>query len=317
MTLVHTPEPRPTQLVKDLLLSYWDTRTGDEIPRPQVIEKPSPEFQRLDLRNVGDYVIISIEGFQESPITIGFQHREINTDMLIHIAQCTSRQRLYDLVQEIRRIIFAKQHEPDDFLLDGFESYANTTALTAVWQDTTTFSTITLLTTARQFGVNSMRVVTAGGDGEVYRALPFNDANVPLDPQVFPGRLQQVRFYARVDSGSPTIGVTLRDASNRAGLFRTWNVVVDTTAFRSYTVTLSDTPDAEAGTFDESLIDEIAFTSIDSGRTLDIDHIDLATDEFQFLQYRGYEENVDDFEFWEAYMRASFRSHGDVVDVLV
>ena len=37
----------------------------------------------------------------------------------------TSRQRLYDMVQETRRIIFSKQHQPTDYLLNDFEGYAD------------------------------------------------------------------------------------------------------------------------------------------------------------------------------------------------
>lgn len=320
MVLVYRPEARPTQLLRDLLLTYWDTRVGNKIPRPIIIEKPAPDYQRADLRNDGDHIIISMQGFQERHITIAFQHREITVDMLLEVKNCTSRQRMYDIVQEIRRIIFSKQHEPDDFLLDGFETYADSTALNVAWNDTTGFSTITLNTSIAQFGNNSLRVITAGGIGEAYRSLPYgatlSGATIPLLPEPNPGRLQQVRFYGKVDSGSPIIGVTLRDASNRSGLFRTWNVTINTTSFVSYTADLSATPDAAVGTWDESLIDELAFTSIDSGRTLDIDHIDLATDEFQFLQYTGYAENVEVFEYWEADLRAAYRSHGDVVDVL-
>ena len=300
--------------MRDLLLSHWDTRSDNSIPRPIIIEKPPPDYQRADLRNEGDHIWVSLEGFQERPLTIAFQHREITVDMLMHCSTFTSRQRLYDHINEVRRIIHTKQHEPDDFLLESFESYADSTALNVTWNDTTGNSTITLNTAVSQFGDQSLSVIQAGGVGEVYRALPYATTNTPfLVPRPSPGRLVQVRFYARVDSGSPTIGLTLRDASNRAGLFRTWNVTVNTTSFASYTVTISGAADSSAGTWDESLIDEIAFTSLDDTLTFDFDHIELATDEFQFLQYYGYEEMVEDFDFWEADIRASFRSHGDVV----
>lgn len=310
MTLVYSPEPQPTQLLRDLLLTYWDIRTGGEIPIPTIIEKPTPDYQRIDLRNDGDVILISNVGFQERPITIAFQHREITVDMLVEIKNCTSRQRMYDIVQEVRRIIFSKQHEPDDYLLDSFESYADTTALLVAWSDGTGFSTITLDTAERKFGDNSMQVVVAGGVGEAFIALPDDTV---LVPRPYPERLQKVRLYAKVDSGSPVIGVTLRDASNRTGLFRTWDVTVNSTSFSSYTVDFSTSPDSEAGTWDVSLIDEIAFTSLDTGRTFEFDHIELVTEEFQFLQYNGYIENTETFDYWEAEIRASFRSTGDPV----
>lgn len=314
MTLSYTPEILPTQLLRDLLLTYWDARTGGEIPRPIIIEKPPPEYQRADIRNSGNLITVEVEGFRERHITIAFQHREWNVDMLLRFEVFTSRQRLFDLIQEARRVIFSKQHEPTDYLLDGFETYTSSANLNLTWTTTLpAFSTITLLTTARQFGVNSMRVVAAGGDGEVYRALP---STTLLVPRPFPGRLRQVRFYARVDSGAPVIGVTLRQSTNRTGLFRTWNVTVDTTAFSSYSVDFSIAASSSAGTWDSSLIDEIAFTSIDSGRTLDIDHIDLSTREFQFLQYGGYIEHTDYFNYWGGEIRCQYRSTGEVVPVL-
>ena len=313
MTLQYTPEPQPSQLLRDLLLTYWDARTDSSIPRPNIIEKPSPDFVRADVRNSGSFIWVSIEGFRERLITIAFQHREWTVDMLLHFEVFTSRQRLFDLMQEARRIIFVRQHEPNDYLLDGFETYTSSVNLNQTWADTTGFSAITLLTTARQFGVNSMRIVTAGGDGEVYRALP---ATTVLIPRPHPGRLRQVRFYARVDAGSPVIGVTLRQSTNRAGLFRTWNVTVNTTTFASYSVDFSSAVSSSAGNWDSSLIDEIAFTSIDAGRILDIDHIDLSTMEFQFLQYGGYIERTEYFNYWGGEMRCQYRSTGEVVPVL-
>lgn len=312
MVLQYTPEPRPSQLLRDLLCTYWDNRNAN-IPRPIIIEKPSPDYQRADIRNEGNHVIVSVEGVQERPLTIAFQHRDITIDMLVEVKVFTSRQRLYDYVNEIRRVIHSKRFEPDDFLLDGFEDYTNTAALNDTWADTTGFSTLSLTSSSLQFGDNSMKVIVSGGVGEAYRALPNTTI---LVPRPFPDRLQQVRFYAKVDSGSPVIGMTLRDASNRAGLFRTWNVTISETSYASYTVDITNTADSSAGTWDPSLIDELAFTSIDDGRILDIDHIELGTDEFQFLQYYSYEEHVENFDFFEADIRASFRSAGEAVPVL-
>ena len=79
---------------------------------------------------------------------------------------------------------------------------------------------------------------------------------------------------------------------------------------------MTGTPSSSAGTWDSSLIDEIAFTSLDNNRSIDIDHIDLSTTEFQFLEYGGYEENLDTFNYFGGRMRATYKSVGDAVDVL-
>ena len=313
MTLTYTPEGRPTQLLRDLLTSYWDSRTNNEIPAPVILEIPLPNFQRVDVRNQGDTILVSLEGFEEELIHIGFKNRQITATMQIQFNVFTSRQRLYDMVQETRRIVLAKQHHPTDYLLNDFEGYADTAALTAVWTAGTN-TTATLNTSVSQFGAKSMRLVVSGGAGEAYRALP---ATTVLIPRPYPDRLRHITFYAKINSGSDSIGVTLRDASNRSGLYRTWNVTVDSTSFQKKVIDLSDSPAASAGTWDVSLIDEIAFTGLDNGNTIDIDHIDLATTEFDFLQYQGYQEDTSTFNYFSGTMTADFRNVGEPVDVLV
>ena len=309
-TLTYTPRFRSSELVANLIDSYWDEK-GGTVTKPLVIEKPYEIAQRLDIRNSGNHVIVSLEGITESFITLGFQHLQVESAMLVEFNTFTSRQMLYDHIDEVRRILLAKRFEPTDYLLDGFESYADSTALGAVWGDTTTNSTLSLLTSARKYGTNSMRVVVSGGVGEVYRGFP---TTFTLKP--YPRRLQQVKFFAKIDSGSDAIGVTLRDASNRSGLYRTWNITVSSALFTEFLVNLNSTADASAGTWDPTLIDEIAFTSLASGRTFDIDHIDLATSEFQFLEYKGFKENTGNFQYWSAELRAVLRSHGESITEL-
>ena len=171
---------------------------------------------------------------------------------------------------------------------------------------------MTLLTAARQYGTNSMRIVVgSGGAGEAYRAFPTTFTVKP-----YPRRLQQVKFFAKIDSSSDVIGVTLRDASNRAGLYRTWNVTVDSTSFTEFIVDITATASASNGTWDATLIDEIAFTSLAANRTFDIDHIDLATSEFQFVDYKGFSENTENFQYWSGQLNATLRTHGEVVSEL-
>jgi len=295
----------------NLLDSYWDTK-GGSVAKPVIIEKPYEIAQRLDIRNTGDHVIVSLEGITESFITIGFQNLAIEAAMLFEFNTFTSRQSMYDQVDEVRRILLTKRFDPDDFLLDGFEGYSNDAALQAIWGDTTTNSTLSLLTSARKYGTNSMRVVVgSGGVGEVYRGFPTTFTIKP-----YPRRLQQIKFFAKIDSGSDIIGVTLRDASNRSGLYRTWNVTVSTTAFSEFVANINTTADSSAGTWDATLIDELAFTSLAANRTFDIDHIDLSTLEFQFVEYKGFKENTNNFQYFSTELRASMRTHGEAVPVL-
>ena len=154
-------------------------------------------------------------------------------------------------------------------------------------------------------------VVGSGGNGEVYRGFPTTFTIKP-----YPRRLQQIRFFGKIDSSSDVIGVTLRDASNRTGLFRTWNVTIDTTGFLEKVVNLDATASASAGTWDPTLIDEIAFTSLAANRTFDIDHIDLSTKEFQFFQYQSFRENINNFQYWSGQMKGQYKTHGELVPEL-
>ena len=81
----------------------------------------------------------------------------------------------------------------------------------------------------------------------------------------------------------------------------------------SFLIGLDSTADSSAGTWDPDLIDEIAFTSLRSGKTVDFDHIDLSTSEFQFLEYTWFKENTNNFQFWSAELRARLRAHGESV----
>jgi len=311
-TITYSPRFRSSELIANLVDSYWDTK-GGTVTKPTIIEKPYEETQRLDLRNTGNHILVSLEGVSENFITVGFQNLVVEAAMLVQFNTFTSRQMMYDHIDEVRRILLAKRFDPTDYLLDGFEGYADNTALRVIWGDTTTNSTLSLSTSARKYGTNSMSVAVSGGVGEAYRGFP---TTFTLKP--YPRRLQQVKFFAKIDSGSDVIGVTLRDASNRSGLYRTWNVTIDnTSSFEERLVNLDTTASSSAGTWDPTLIDEIAFTSLQSGKTFDFDHIDLSTSEFQFIEYSGFKENTNNFQYWSAELRAKLRSHGESVPELV
>jgi len=311
MTLTYTPEGRPTQLLRDLLLSYWDVRTNNEIPTPTILEVPLPNFQRVDVRNEGDTILVSLEGLEEQLIHIGFKNRQITASMQMQFNVFTSRQRLYDMIREARRIIFSKQHQPTDYLLDDFDSYADNAAIRAVWTAGAN-TTVNIDTSSKQFGTKSMSAVVSGGVGEVSRALP---AATILIPRPYPDRLRYITFYGKINTGTDTIGVRLRDASSNNALHRTWDISVDST-FSKYVIDLSGTPSATAGTWNSSLIDELAFTGIDNSKTLNVDHIDLATAEFDFLEYQGYAEDTATFNYFSGTMTADFRNVGEPVDEL-
>ena len=78
-TGTYTPAVLPSKLIANLVDSYWDTK-GGSVPKPMILEKPAPEYQRVDTRNMGDNILFSMEGIREEYITVAFQHLS-----LIHI----------------------------------------------------------------------------------------------------------------------------------------------------------------------------------------------------------------------------------------
>ena len=64
-TLAYTPRGMPTQLLKDLLNSYWDTRGGN-IPKPAIIEnKENPNKVSLAKYEVSTNIITKASEFRK------------------------------------------------------------------------------------------------------------------------------------------------------------------------------------------------------------------------------------------------------------
>jgi hypothetical protein len=106
-TLTYSPRFKSSELIANLVDSYWDTK-GGIVTKPSIIEKPYEQAQRLDLRNTGDHVIVSLEGITENFITLGFQHLTVEAGMLVEFNTFTSRQMMYDHIDEVRRILLLK-----------------------------------------------------------------------------------------------------------------------------------------------------------------------------------------------------------------
>ena len=90
-------------------------------------------------------------------------------------------------------------------------------------------------------------------------------------------------------------------------------MAIDSTSFVEKVINIDTTASASAGTWDPTLIDELAFTSFAANRTFDIDHIDLSTKEFQFFQYQSFREDVNTFQYWTSELRGLYRTHGEAV----
>lgn len=129
----YSAETVAAEAFKDFLDENWDDRLNREIPKPSFVI-PNDAI-RLNLRN-SDKCIIRIDppGMQDTQRG-NWTYKDIKILLLVTLATMHSRQRLYDLKQEIIRICYDKKHDMDEYQLVRFQGFMENTDDTAkVWQ---------------------------------------------------------------------------------------------------------------------------------------------------------------------------------------
>jgi len=127
--ITYSAEPIPTTLFKAMLDSEWDTRTGIEIPEPTFYEAVSEE-QRIHLKNEGDLVVIRADARGETErLRDSWKYKDTEYLITLELHTIESRQRLFDLFQEIRRIIHNNLHDEatTGFQICIYESFTEKT----------------------------------------------------------------------------------------------------------------------------------------------------------------------------------------------
>ena len=115
-------EPMPAKEVADELNSQWNSSNVTE-PNYLVVTGASEQI-RYDL-NRGDYIILSPGSPEVQEIPIGnhkYGDRIYAVDLELYTNN--SRQRLYNLMQEVRRICHARRHSLTNFQRMVFESFS-------------------------------------------------------------------------------------------------------------------------------------------------------------------------------------------------
>jgi hypothetical protein len=121
----YVAETIPGIVVRDMLWQRWDQRSNLEIPKPTILEVNDPDTpERFDIGNQNDHLIISIDTPGLSEDSIGnetYGHQE--TNVIVGIFTSVSRQRLWDLAREIRRICHNQRHSLSQYQRIGFVSF--------------------------------------------------------------------------------------------------------------------------------------------------------------------------------------------------
>lgn len=93
-------EPVPDEIVRDLLIDQW--AETEMAPRPTIYVKTDWKEQNLKR---GDVLTVSVLDFNVE--FVGHRHEHVNIDVpiAVEIHTVASRQRLWNLMGEVRRII--------------------------------------------------------------------------------------------------------------------------------------------------------------------------------------------------------------------
>ena len=145
--MTYSAEPTPPSDIKDLLDTQWSTFSGN-IPEPTFIEvNADGSALNIDIANQGDAVIIRLDtnGYQENVIgTWYYTNRTYR--VLLEIVSAVSRQRLMDLMQEIRRICYDNMHSMTNYQRIQFVNFTEQTQKEFnIWRG---FVTISLVNSA-------------------------------------------------------------------------------------------------------------------------------------------------------------------------
>ena len=104
----------PTEKLKLMLKDNWKNYQGN-IPLPRLEEINSENEIGTTIRadyQKADYVFIQMDatGIQAT-LRDTFRYVDLKANLVVHIHTAKSRQRLYDIQQEIQRCVFWKMHD--------------------------------------------------------------------------------------------------------------------------------------------------------------------------------------------------------------
>lgn len=123
---VYSKEPIPVEVIQTMLTDQWDTKSGDEIPEPTLVvpnDGTPAGAVRVDTSE-HDCIIIAL-GIPGESETYRDAWAYIDRSNLVELRIVTShsRQRLYDLKQETRRVIHAQVHSLTNYQVIRYKDF--------------------------------------------------------------------------------------------------------------------------------------------------------------------------------------------------
>lgn len=119
----YSAETLPSLIVRNMLNTQWNTQ-GGSIPTPTFVDVGGVSQPiRVDL-NRGDYVLVRGDTPTEEETPIGsWQYGNRLTRVLLELYTQSGRQRLYDLLQEVRRVVHNQMHSLANYQRIRYNSF--------------------------------------------------------------------------------------------------------------------------------------------------------------------------------------------------
>ena len=327
-TAVATLETRPTALLKYMLETFWDEQDG-ALPTPTVREVPIERAARIEVEG-NDHLLIYMEDRVEETIHIGYKNIDLTIPMRVVFEVSSSRQKMYDMAREVRRIIRTHQHDPAVYLLEGFENYdKDESQIEPRWarRDSTdnpsiNYTNLVLHDDERPIATNPtylrIRSNTAFPILRFRYTLPnfvretdYGDMYYDFLPHV-----KYLSFYARhIDGGNntKTLNVYLRKRDEDGNELKVGTSLTPfriTTEWQQYSFNLEEfLDDMYNNPTDEYYLD---FNCAAYG--MDLDYIVLGSCDYQFMRYINFREHPETFNYWRGEIRAEYRDVGAPID---
>lgn len=131
-------EPVPSEIIRDLLRQEW--RSNEQIPRPEIHVLNDTDGPPQGNLARSDFLIVEMMSWDENQRGFSYEYKDMEIPMTLSIYTKVSRQRLYNVMSEARRIIYKYNRTLRPFQLmywDGFSEDSD--GRNRNWEGTCTF----------------------------------------------------------------------------------------------------------------------------------------------------------------------------------
>jgi len=133
----YSAEPIVPEILQSMLQDNWQNY-GGKVPLPQVVSVNVDEEDQYKYNFQGkDHVFVQVDPIGEQATARDtYRYWDIDFNTTIHLYTMSSRQRLYDLKSEIRRITIYKMHDTttNGYQLVRYKGFTELPSTQKVWR---------------------------------------------------------------------------------------------------------------------------------------------------------------------------------------